>query len=172
MLGTPAYMSPEQCRGASEIDERADIYALGCILFEMLCGGPPFMGESVQELIALHMFRAAPAIGERVPGLPAWLAGLVTAMLAKKREERPTSMHGVARALGEGMRTKAAQIGGRCRDVTRGARGGRPGRGRGCLHRRIGAGGGDLERSRSSGLPTRARPLRGGGVGRLAGHRA
>ena len=70
-------------RGAEEIDERADIYALGCMLFEMLSGEPPFMGESVQELFALHMFRAAPAIGERMPGLPAWLAGLVTTMLAK-----------------------------------------------------------------------------------------
>jgi serine/threonine-protein kinase len=110
-LGTPEYMAPEQCGGAEEVDERADIYALGCILFEMLSGEPPFMGESVQELFALHMFRAAPAIGERLPGLPAWLAGLVTTMLAKKRDERPTSMHGVARALGEGM--KAARVAGR-----------------------------------------------------------
>ena len=110
-LGTPEYMAPEQCGGAEEIDERADIYALGCILFEMLSGEPPFMGESVQELFALHMFRAAPAIAERLPGLPAWLAGLVTTMLAKKRDERPKSMHAVTRALGEGM--TAARVAGR-----------------------------------------------------------
>jgi serine/threonine-protein kinase len=110
-LGTPEYMAPEQCAGADEIDERADIYALGCILFEMLSGEPPFIAESVQELFALHMFRPAPAIGERVAGLPDWVAGLVTIMLAKKREERPASMRRVARTLGEKM--EAARTAGR-----------------------------------------------------------
>src|SRR5262249_30787473 len=55
-----------------------------------------------------HMVRPVPSIGERIPGLPAWLAGLVTIMLAKRRDERPASMHEVARALGE--RTKATQV--------------------------------------------------------------
>jgi hypothetical protein len=59
------------------------------------------MGESVQELFAGHMFRPVPSIGERIPGLPAWLASLVSIMLAKKRDERPTSMQAVARALAE-----------------------------------------------------------------------
>ena len=155
-LGTPEYMAPEQCGGAEEIDERADIYALGCMLFEMLSGEPPFMGESVHELFALHMFRAAPAIGERLPGLPTWLAGLVTTMLAKKRDERPTSMHGIARALGEGM--KAARVAGRSGT----SRGG----GAAALVAGVVAFIGVLalvvavwSASRSSGLPTRARPL-------------
>ena len=154
--GTPEYMAPEQCGGAEEIDERADIYALGCMLFEMLSGEPPFMGESVHELFALHMFRAAPAIGERLPGLPTWLAGLVTTMLAKKRDERPTSMHGIARALGEGM--KAARVAGRSGT----SRGG----GAAALVAGVVAfiGVSALvvavwSASRSSGLPTRARPL-------------
>ncbi|HXU00925.1 MAG TPA: serine/threonine-protein kinase [Polyangia bacterium] len=99
VLGTPEYMSPEQCGGSEAIDGRADIYALGCILFEMLSGEPPFMAETVQELIVGHMFGAIPSIGERVPDLPAWLADLVTAMLAKRPEDRPAEMHDVAGAL-------------------------------------------------------------------------
>jgi len=108
VLGTPEYMAPEQCGGSDEIDERADIYALGCILFEMLSGEPPFLGETIQELMIAHMFHAAPSIGERIPGLPAWLAGLVTIMLATRRDERPASMNDVARALAE--RTRATEI--------------------------------------------------------------
>ena len=102
VLGTPEYMAPEQCGGSDEIEKRADIYALGCILFEMLTGEPPFLAETVQELMVAHMFHPVPAIGERVPGLPAWLASLVTAMLAKDRDERPASIKAVARALREG----------------------------------------------------------------------
>jgi serine/threonine protein kinase len=101
VLGTPDYMAPEQCGGSEEIDARADIYALGCILFEMLTGNPPFLAESVQELMVAHMFRPVPSISEQVPGLPTWLTDLVTRMLAKERDERPTSMDAVAKALGE-----------------------------------------------------------------------
>jgi serine/threonine-protein kinase len=108
VLGTPEYMAPEQCGGEDEIDARADVYALGCMLFEMLAGEPPFLAETAQQLMVAHMFGAVPSIGERIPRLPAWLAGLVTIMLAKRRDERPTSMGAVARALGE--RTRPTQI--------------------------------------------------------------
>jgi Protein kinase domain len=108
VLGTPEYMAPEQCGGDEEIDERADVYALGCMLFEMLSGEPPFVAETIQELMVAHMFHPVPSIGERIPGLPAWLSGLVTIMLAKRRDERPASMHDVAKALDE--RTKATQM--------------------------------------------------------------
>jgi serine/threonine-protein kinase len=107
VLGTPEYMAPEQCGGPEEIDERADIYALGCILFEMLSGEPPFVAEAIPELLAAHLYREVPSIGERVPGLPGWLADLVTGMLAKQRDARPPSMQAVACALGE--RAEASQ---------------------------------------------------------------
>jgi serine/threonine-protein kinase len=99
VLGSPEYMAPEQCRGSDELDPRADIYALGCILFEMLSGEPPFMAETFEELLVAHTGDPVPSIGELIPELPAWLAGLVTIMLAKRRDERPSSMRAVAAAL-------------------------------------------------------------------------
>src|SRR6266513_2312776 len=53
-VGTPAYMSPEQAMAQQHIDGRADIYALGCVLYEMLAGHPPFLGTTAQEILARH----------------------------------------------------------------------------------------------------------------------
>ena len=55
LLGTPNYMSPEQCRGAIHVDARTDLYAVGCILFEMLCGRPPFVGASSMDIMSAHL---------------------------------------------------------------------------------------------------------------------
>jgi serine/threonine-protein kinase len=111
VLGTPEYMAPEQCSSAEEIDGGTDIYALGCIVFEMLSGAPPFIAESVQELFAAHMLQPAPPIADRVPGLPAWLVDLVTRMLAKRRTERPRAMHDVVRELTDGTKTPPRALG-------------------------------------------------------------
>jgi eukaryotic-like serine/threonine-protein kinase len=102
LLGTPRYISPEQCYGAAEVDQRTDVYSLGCIIFEMIVGVPPFTGEGLQALMAAHMFLPPPALSARVPAIPAWLDQLVGRMLAKKPDERPTSMTEVARVLAAG----------------------------------------------------------------------
>jgi serine/threonine-protein kinase len=105
-LGTPTYMSPEQCGGASHvIDSRADVYALGCILFEMLLGRPPFQATTADELFRAHITRPAPDLREMDGSIPEWLNDLILRMLAKRPHERPARMEHVARSLqsnGEG----------------------------------------------------------------------
>ena len=98
MVGTPQYMSPEQCASA-DVDHRADIYALGCILFEMLTGQPPFVTSTIREMVLAHRFRTAPLAAARSPDLPAWLDELLARMLKKKPDFRPQSMQEVSKAL-------------------------------------------------------------------------
>jgi len=70
IMGTPVYMSPEQCRGSGEIDHRTDIYSLGCILFEMVAGRPPFTYEGFGELIQAHMSTTPPRLRSLDPSAP------------------------------------------------------------------------------------------------------
>lgn len=102
VFGTPAYMSPEQCRSSTNIDRRSDIYALGCIVFEMLSGRPPFLGETgtAGELMGLHQHVAPPTLRSMGVEAPADLEALVAAMLAKTPEQRPESMDSIAAILG------------------------------------------------------------------------
>ena len=89
VLGTPAYMSPEQCRGSSECDHRTDLYALGCILFELLTGQPPYgNGLSSGELLAAHLQSPVPDV-TRFATIPSEIARLVTRLLAKRPDDRP-----------------------------------------------------------------------------------
>ena len=91
ILGTPAYMAPEQCRGGAEIDARADLYAVGCILFEMLTGRPPFVAEGGGETMAMHIYEPAPRLHQFAPGLPPELDALLAKLLAKSPDERTPS---------------------------------------------------------------------------------
>ena len=87
LIGTPHYMSPEQAHGDT-VDARADLYALGCLLFELVTGAPPFEGSAFEVLLA-HLGRPAPAPSERRDDLPEVIDGLSTHLLAKKPEDRP-----------------------------------------------------------------------------------
>ena len=88
VLGTPAYMAPEQARGDRDIDARADVYALGALLFHCVAGRPPFEGETLNELLAAALHRTAPQLGELVDVAPE-LEALVARMLDKDPEHRP-----------------------------------------------------------------------------------
>ena len=99
VLGTPAYMSPEQLAADPEIDRRADLYALGAVAYEMLTGNPPFTGRSPQELVAAHLTETPkPVDGDR-PAIPPALATLVMQCLAKRATDRPQSADDVLAAL-------------------------------------------------------------------------
>jgi eukaryotic-like serine/threonine-protein kinase len=98
LMGTPVYMSPEQCRGASELDHRSDIYALGCVLFQLLVGVPPFDGEGMGEIIARHITEAP-----RAPGISPAVDAIVLRCLAKEPGERFQSMSELATAIGTAL---------------------------------------------------------------------
>ncbi len=91
MLGTPVYMSPEQCRDSATIDHRSDIYGLGAVLFHMLTGRPPFDHDSVGELIAAHLHETPQRPGHYAD-LHETIDALVMACLAKDPSERFQSM--------------------------------------------------------------------------------
>ena len=99
LLGTPEYMSPEQAEGSDAVDHRADIYALGCILFEMLSGRPPYLYKGVQELLIAHRFRRIPALSAQISVLPDWLGDLLSRMVSKDPADRPSSMRQIAQKL-------------------------------------------------------------------------
>jgi serine/threonine-protein kinase len=101
VMGSPVYMSPEQCRGSGRVDERTDLYSLGCVLFEMVCGRPPFVADGAGELISMHLGWAPPSPRELAPEISEGLAALIERLLRKHVDERPASMAEVTRTLEE-----------------------------------------------------------------------
>ncbi len=87
-IGTPAYMSPESCAGSQELDGRSDLYSLGCVLYEMLAGQPPFTGPSAESLVYQHLSAAPPPVTQLRPAVPAEIAGVLARALAKNPADR------------------------------------------------------------------------------------
>jgi serine/threonine protein kinase len=98
-LGTADYMAPEQCLDSDAVDGRADIYALGCTLYELLAGQPPFAGRSLFLKMKAHVEAPVPPIRGRRPDVPERLAAALERMLAKDRADRFVSAAGVVAAL-------------------------------------------------------------------------
>src|SRR5262249_46826871 len=73
LVGTPIYMSPEQCRGLREIDRRTDVYALGVVLYHMLCGRPPFQSEATGDILMMHVSLPPEPPRSIDAAIPAWL---------------------------------------------------------------------------------------------------
>jgi eukaryotic-like serine/threonine-protein kinase len=100
LMGTPVYMSPEQCRDSASIDARTDIYSLGCVTFEMLTGRPPFNRDNLGDLVVAHLTEQPRDVREINASVPAALAELTRDLLRKDPAERPATMRAVADRLG------------------------------------------------------------------------
>jgi len=103
-IGTPTYMSPEQVCGR-EIGAPCDIYALGVIAYEALCGEAPFEGSSLAEVVCMHLHSFAKPLSERCTDAPAGLCALIHSMLEKRAADRPTAgqVRDLARGLAEAL---------------------------------------------------------------------
>ncbi len=87
-VGTPSYMSPEQAGGTAEVDGRSDVYSLGCVLYEMLGGQPPFVGPTVESVVRQHVAVDPPPITNLRPGISDEVAGALARALAKTPADR------------------------------------------------------------------------------------
>lgn len=104
-VGTPAYMSPEQASADARVDGRADVYALGCVLYEMLAGEPPFRGPA-QHVMVQHSVATAPLIRSVRPAVPAAIEAAITVALAKAPADRFAN----ARAFSEALPTATSSF--------------------------------------------------------------
>ena len=99
VMGTPTYMSPEQCRGSGDVDARADIYSLGCIFYQLLTGKPPFANEGASEVIGMHLYVQPEPPSRHALGISPDTEALVMAMLSKDPKGRPQSARELAQAF-------------------------------------------------------------------------
>src|SRR5450432_158641 len=99
LMGTPIYMSPEQCRGTKTVDHRSDVYSLGIIVYEMLVGQTPFVSDGFGELVNMHLNVPPPSSRAQRPEISEQLDAIVLKMLAKNPEDRYPDMGSLTGAL-------------------------------------------------------------------------
>jgi len=107
-IGTPAYMSPEQAAGGRELDPRSDVYALGCVLYEMLAGEPPFTGPTPQAIMVRSLSEAPRPVRQIRDTVPPPVEGVVATALAKAPADRYPTARQFAEALGPEALTPVA----------------------------------------------------------------
>ena len=98
-LGTPTYMSPEQAAADPQVDSRADLYALGVVAYEMLTGRPPFVGATMQQILAAHVSEVPDPVAKRRSSIPAPLAAIVMQCLEKNPADRPRNAEALITVL-------------------------------------------------------------------------
>ncbi len=111
VLGTADYLAPEQCLNSHQVDHRADIYSLGCTLYYLLAGRPPFNEGTMAQRMVQHVNEQPPDLLELRPELPLELVELCRRMMAKQAEERPQSMQEVAEQLLQFLQRAGANVG-------------------------------------------------------------
>jgi serine/threonine-protein kinase len=99
LMGTPPYMSPEQCQGAGGVQNSSDLYSLGCILFQLVAGRTPFVGKGPGDYIVAHTTQPPPLLRTYAPHAPLPLQEIVSMLLAKNPEERFASCAALGSAL-------------------------------------------------------------------------
>lgn len=90
VMGTPLYMAPEQCLGAAKVSAKSDVYSMGVLFFEMLAGRPPFNAESDLVVLNMHVSKPPPSVREYVESVSPGTADLISSMLDKDPDKRPT----------------------------------------------------------------------------------
>jgi len=110
IIGTPAYMSPEQVQGDKDLDGRSDIYSLGIILFQMLTGKLPYHSDTPAKTMMMHILDPIPNILEANPNLPQGFEEVITQTLAKKPEDRYSTASEMANALEAAMKGEPIPI--------------------------------------------------------------
>ena len=133
-IGTPAYMSPEQAAGSGDVDGRSDLYSLGCVLYEMLAGQPPFTGATADSVVRQHLAAEPPSISVVRPAVPAHVAAALQQSLAKSPADRFATAALFAEALGKAEAQGHRRTAGAEAPVVVPAK--RAARGRGSGHRR------------------------------------
>ncbi len=101
-IGTPAYMAPEQAAGDPDVDNRADLYAFGCVAYEMLAGHPPFHDRPPRAMLAAHIMEMPPPLAARRTDIPRLLSSLVMHCLAKTPADRPANAAEILAAIESG----------------------------------------------------------------------
>ena len=109
VLGTATYMAPEQCKGAGDVTEKADVYSLAVVMYRMCCGKVPFRAEGPGEVMAMHIFSQPQPLRDVEARIPEPLAALIHRMMSKEPHERPT-MSQVAAELEKMGQTAAAPV--------------------------------------------------------------
>ena len=99
MLGTPHYMSPEQCRASRNIDRRSDLYSLGCVMYRMLLGRPPFAGRSKPDVYRAHINDVPCDPSQVDPAIPRDVGAIILRLLAKNPAERFNDAAELSQAL-------------------------------------------------------------------------
>jgi serine/threonine-protein kinase len=99
VVGTPEYMAPEQVEGASDLDIRADLYALGVMFYELIAGEPAWRGETVIAIAAARLLKPPPDVRNVVPNVSPAVAELLLRLMARRREDRPASAEDVIREI-------------------------------------------------------------------------